>query len=278
MPLGEELRGHLPYLRRYARALTGSQQHGDNFVHTTLEVIVAAPDEFSAGNGTRIDLYRNFHRIWESAYIDDGEGSDDGEDPFVRAANKRLAQITPLGRQILLLTALEGFSVGEASIITGTDGDTVETLLAEAVADLDRESCTSVLIIEDEPLIAMELEQIVRDLGHTVAGRRHHARRRGRCVRGDRRRAGARRYSARRRIVGDRRGAGYFGDRAGAGDLHHRLSRTAADRRAGRADLPDLEAVSREYGARGDQPELAVYPAAGGVTGSIRGPGPLAVR
>ena len=170
MPLGEELRGHLPYLRRYARALTGSQQHGDNFVHTTLEVIVAAPDEFSAGNGTRVDLYRNFHRIWESAYIDDGEGSDDGEDPFVRAANKRLAQITPLGRQILLLTALEGFSVGEASIITGTDGDTVETLLAEAVADLDRESCTSVLIIEDEPLIALDLADMVSGMGHRVTG------------------------------------------------------------------------------------------------------------
>ena len=46
-------------------------------------MIVAAPDEFSAGNGTRIDLYRNFHRIWESAFIEDGEGSDrvtgDGE-------------------------------------------------------------------------------------------------------------------------------------------------------------------------------------------------------
>src|SRR3546814_7655310 len=77
MTLGEEIRGHLPYLRRYARALTGSQQHGDNFVHTTLEVIVAAPGEFHSGDGTRIDLYRSFHRIWESAYIDDGEGRDD---------------------------------------------------------------------------------------------------------------------------------------------------------------------------------------------------------
>ncbi|OHD05661.1 response regulator [Sphingopyxis sp. RIFCSPHIGHO2_12_FULL_65_19] len=170
MTLGDEIRGHLPYLRRYARALTGSQQHGDNFVHTTLEVIVAAPDEFHDGNDTRIDLYRNFHRIWESAYIDDGEGSDDGEHPLVRAANQRLAQITPLGRQILLLTALEGFSVEEAGLITGTDSATVETLLADAVGDLDRESRTSVLIIEDEPLIAMELEQIVRDLGHRVAG------------------------------------------------------------------------------------------------------------
>lgn len=170
MALGEEIRGHLPFLRRYARALTGSQQHGDNFVHTTLEIIVAAPDEFSAGNGTRIDLYRNFHRVWESAYIDDGEGDDDGEDPFVRAANQRLAQMTPLGRQILLLTALEGFSVLETAAITGTDSATVEALLADAVGELDRESRTSVLIIEDEPLIAIELEQIVRELGHTVAG------------------------------------------------------------------------------------------------------------
>ena len=170
MSLGEEIRGHLPFLRRYARALTGSQHHGDNFVHVLLEVIVAAPEEFHSGHGTRIDLYRGFHRIWESAYIEDGEGDDNDENPIVRAANQRLAQITPLGRQILLLTALEGFSVGEAAAITGTDPDTVDVLLAEAVGDLDRESRTSVLIIEDEPLIAMELEQIVRDLGHTVAG------------------------------------------------------------------------------------------------------------
>ena len=170
MSLGEEIRGHLPFLRRYARALTGTQQHGDNFVHTMLEVIVAAPDEFRSGDGIRIDLYRTFHRIWESAFISDGEGSDDQEDPIVRAANRRLARITPLGRQILLLTALEGFSTEEAALITGTDVPTVEALLAEAVGDLDREARTSVLIIEDEPLIAMELEQIVRDLGHDVAG------------------------------------------------------------------------------------------------------------
>ena len=171
MPLGEEIRGHLPFLRRYARALTGSQSHGDHFVHTLLEVIVAAPDEIRSGQGIRIDLYRCFHRIWESAFIEDSEvDGDAAEDPLVRAANRRLARITPLGRQILLLTALEGFSVEEAAIVTGTDVATVESLLDEAVADLDRESRTSVLIIEDEPLIAMELEQIVRDLGHRVAG------------------------------------------------------------------------------------------------------------
>ena len=170
MTLGDEIRGHLPFLRRYARALTGSQQHGDNFVHTTLEVIVAAPDEFRVSDDTRIDLYRNFHRIWESAFIEDGEASDEGENPLVRAANRRLARITPLSRQMLLLTALEGFSVEETAAITGADSAMVETLLAEAVDEVDREARTSVLIIEDEPLIAMDLEQIVRDLGHDVAG------------------------------------------------------------------------------------------------------------
>ena len=45
MSLGDDLRPHLPFLRRYARALTGSQQHGDAFVRATLEAIVAAPDQ-----------------------------------------------------------------------------------------------------------------------------------------------------------------------------------------------------------------------------------------
>src|SRR3546814_17148889 len=58
----------------------------------------------------------------------------------------------------------------EAAVITGTDAATIEALLDEATADLDRESRTSVLIIEDEPLIALELAAIVRDLGHEVDG------------------------------------------------------------------------------------------------------------
>jgi CheY-like chemotaxis protein len=166
MSFAEEIRSHLPFLRRYARALTGSQQHGDTFVHTLLEVIVAAPDEFGEGYGTRIDLYRTFHRIWETSYIESSDTESD--DPEIREAQQRLAQITPLGRQMLLLTALEGFTSAEAAIITGTDLVTVDALLAEAVANLENEARTSVLIIEDEVLIAMELEAIVRSLGHDV--------------------------------------------------------------------------------------------------------------
>jgi len=46
----------------------------------------------------------------------------------------------------------------------------VTTLVAEALAEIDRQTTTRVLIIEDEPIIAMDIESIVRDLGHDVTG------------------------------------------------------------------------------------------------------------
>jgi DNA-directed RNA polymerase specialized sigma24 family protein len=83
MSLGQDLAPHLPFLRRYARALTGSQAHGDAFVRATLEAIVAAPDDFPRDVDPRLGLYRTFHAIWSSAHIDDepeGGGISDAED------------------------------------------------------------------------------------------------------------------------------------------------------------------------------------------------------
>ena len=73
MSLGQELAPHLPFLRRYARALTGSQSHGDAFVRATLEAIVAKPDEFPRDVDPRLGLYRTFHAIWSTANIEEGE-------------------------------------------------------------------------------------------------------------------------------------------------------------------------------------------------------------
>ena len=73
MSLGQELAPHLPFLRRYARALTGSQAHGDAFVRAALEAIVAKPDEFPRDVDPRLGLYRTFHAIWSSANIEEGE-------------------------------------------------------------------------------------------------------------------------------------------------------------------------------------------------------------
>src|SRR5919112_792091 len=106
MSLGDELKPHLPFLRRYARALTGSQSHGDNFVRATLEAIVAAPDDFPRDVDPRLGLYRTFHAIWSSANIEEDPGAAETDHPE-DIAKARLARITPLSRQALLLTAME---------------------------------------------------------------------------------------------------------------------------------------------------------------------------
>ena len=110
MSLATEIAPHLPYLRRYARALTGSQGHGDAFVRAALEAIVSAPEDFPRDVDPRLGLYKVFHAIWSSANVDVADEQDDAASDFERIAQNRLAAITPLSRQALLLTAMEGFA------------------------------------------------------------------------------------------------------------------------------------------------------------------------
>jgi len=169
MSLASEIAPHLPYLRRYARALTGSQVHGDSYVRAALEAIVAAPAEFPRDVDARLGLYRTFHAIWSSAHIE-VENDEHPADAREAIAHSRLSAITPLSRQALLLTAMEGFTNEDAAYLIETSPAEVAGLVAEALAEIDRQTATRVLIIEDEPIIAMDIESIVRDLGHDVTG------------------------------------------------------------------------------------------------------------
>ena len=45
--LREEAAAALPYLRRYARALTGTQQHGDQWVRMCVEVLLRSEEHTS---------------------------------------------------------------------------------------------------------------------------------------------------------------------------------------------------------------------------------------
>jgi len=169
MSLGQQLAPHLPFLRRYGRALTGSQTHGDKYVRATLEAIVAAPEEFPKNVDPRLGLYRTFQAIWSSANYDEPEeGSTLGGDESI--ARARLARIAPLSRQALLLTAMEGFTPEDAAYLIEVDADEVDKLVNEALAEIEQQTRSRVLIIEDEPIIAMDIETIVRDLGHDVTG------------------------------------------------------------------------------------------------------------
>ncbi len=171
MSLGQQVAEHLPFLRRYARALTGSQSTGDRFVRATLEAALADEELKSSLNGGRIPLYRAFNAVWSSAFIDIAK-----EDAVVEGgehelgAQNRLGAITPMNRQALLLTTLEEFSAAQAAQVMDLEPSEVEALAAEAVREIDKQQATSVLIIEDEPLISMQLEDLVTSLGHEICG------------------------------------------------------------------------------------------------------------
>lgn len=168
MSLGQQLAPHLPFLRRYARALTGSQQHGDNYVRATLQAIVDAPDEFPRDVDPRLGLYKTFQAIFSSSDL----GADDevALSDFEHVGNARLKTLQSQARQALLLTAMEGFAPEDAAHLLDVSPEEVKSLVDDALTEIERQTRTSVLIIEDEPMIAMDLEAIVRELGHSVTG------------------------------------------------------------------------------------------------------------
>jgi CheY-like chemotaxis protein/DNA-directed RNA polymerase specialized sigma24 family protein len=165
MSLLARLAPHLPYVRRYARALTGDQTTGDNYVRVALEALAAGERQLPSDMTPRVALYHVFHAIWSStgARLEDASGLEVGDD-----ASSRLMRISPRSRQAFLLTALEGFTPSEAAQILGADAHDVERLIGEAQADIDAELATDVLIIEDEAIISADIESLVRELGHNV--------------------------------------------------------------------------------------------------------------
>ena len=164
MSLLARLAPHLPYVRRYARALTGDQATGDNYVRVALEALAAGETSLDANLTPRVALYRVFHAIWCST----GAQLETPDEEAVDDTAHRLMRIAPRSRQAFLLTALEGFTPSEAAQILDADFEEVEHLIGVAQQEIDAELATDVLIIEDEPVIAADIEALVRELGHTV--------------------------------------------------------------------------------------------------------------
>jgi DNA-directed RNA polymerase specialized sigma24 family protein len=157
---------HIPYLRRFARALTGTQASGDAYVAATIEAVVESSGA-DAPSPTRLSLFRAFLRIWGSIPVNHG-GTADPDNPLMQTAHSRLEAITPLPRVAFLLNALEGFSTEEIGEVMGRSASDVQALLGMASSEIAAHLSTDVLIIEDEPIIAMDLEAVVTGLGHRV--------------------------------------------------------------------------------------------------------------
>jgi CheY-like chemotaxis protein len=165
MPLAQSVRGHLPALRRYARALTGSQESGDAYVAATLEAVVKQPTLVSEHGDTRVDMFHTFTRIWNSVPL-----NAEAQDVTTFPPERRLALISALPRQAFLLTSLEMFTEDAAAHILDIDVTTLRGLIDQFGRELADQIATDVLIIEDEALISLDLESLAESLGHRVVG------------------------------------------------------------------------------------------------------------
>jgi len=165
MPLAETIAPHLPYLRRFARALTGSQESGDAYVVAVLESLIEDPSSFPAEQQPRVGLYRCFLKVWNSVALNNlpAAGSKSRADHSLEA-------ITPRARQAFLLASLEGFTTSQTAEILECTRDEVARLIHQAGEEIAEQTATQVLIVEDEPLISMDLETLVKGLGHKVSG------------------------------------------------------------------------------------------------------------
>src|SRR5262245_28153157 len=143
MLLAQEVGRHLPFLRRYARALTGSQAAGDAYVRTTLEAILQAPDQFPKDLNSRVGLYRVFNLVWAATHPITAQSTRiwGGKKQLV----ERLGGLSLERRQALLLTAVEGFTEVEVSRILDVRAEDVPQLVESAVHDLVAQTPTSVL-------------------------------------------------------------------------------------------------------------------------------------
>jgi DNA-directed RNA polymerase specialized sigma24 family protein len=165
MTLATTILPHLPYLRRFARCLTGTQESGDAYVTATLEALVEDPASFPTDLDPRTALYQVFLKVWNSIAIN---GEADKGSGSVEPVTRRLEAITPMARQAFLLVSVEGFTTTEVAKILGKSEADVGADLHEAGREIAQQVATNVMIIEDEPLIAMDLEGVVTAIGHEV--------------------------------------------------------------------------------------------------------------
>jgi CheY-like chemotaxis protein len=165
MKMSEKLAADLPYLRRFARTLTGTQNSGDAYVRATLTAIMEGEASLREDFPPRMALYHLFHTIWSSAggQLDEGTPAKGNPSP-----EERLLALPGDLREALLLTAVEGFTVVETCMILGQTVDAVAQAISSTQGEIEKQLSSRILIIEDESIIARDLANIVGDLGHEV--------------------------------------------------------------------------------------------------------------
>jgi CheY-like chemotaxis protein len=167
MTVSQAIAPHLPSLRRFARALCGSQESGDAYVVALLEALVENPSMFPKDLEPKTALYQLFLKIWNSVDANAFPSFKLDESEAIRG----LQTLTPKPRQAFLLLSVEGFDLDTIARILDTDAAQAADLVAEADQEIASQiPPADILIIEDEPITAAHLEDLVSSAGHHVTG------------------------------------------------------------------------------------------------------------
>ncbi len=160
--LADELEALVPYLRRYARALTGEQTLADNLAFRALKAIQLDRSKIATDHPIRLSLYRAFHEEWTR--------TDDADDmrSVEFATPPAVSALKPNTRETLLLATLEGFDRGEIGFVLGVSPEDAANLLRQAAQDMQSGGTGKVLIVEDDAIIATDLKKILERQGHEV--------------------------------------------------------------------------------------------------------------
>jgi DNA-directed RNA polymerase specialized sigma24 family protein/CheY-like chemotaxis protein len=168
MSLSSQITPHLPYLRRFARALSGSQESGDAYVAAVLQAAIADPASLEGVEDMRVALYRMLGKVWSSV---SWNSKADGSKPRWEATvQDRLSNMSGREREVFLLKSVEGFDMSDIAKILEVTPEEAMQLYDSANAQIAEMMSSDVLIIEDEPLIALDLEEIITSLGHRAIG------------------------------------------------------------------------------------------------------------
>ncbi|MGQ3295819.1 MAG: sigma factor-like helix-turn-helix DNA-binding protein, partial [Shinella sp.] len=130
MSLSTRIAPHLAYLRRFSRAVTGSQTSGDAYVAAMLEALVSDISIYPEDRNDRIALFRLYCTLFENLDVT----LPDNTSPFgwERQAAANLANLPPAARKAFLLVAVEGFDMSEAADILDVSEERFAILLDEA--------------------------------------------------------------------------------------------------------------------------------------------------
>lgn len=158
-----QLQAHLPYLRRYARALTGATDRGDDLVTRCVEVAMMAPTRFGLAEESRVPLYALLNLLFD----EDGGGRPA---PSPHPIERALSQLPEVERRVYLLVALEDLSLPDVAQVLHIGPAEAAQYLTQSRNGVRGALTQRVLVVEDNPILALEIGSLVTDMGHVVCG------------------------------------------------------------------------------------------------------------